>query len=197
MEASIIERVEVFEHLDVRGLLHLHFERLGLFERRLAALDFVDQVRFDFLERLAVDIADDDDDARRADDGALLRRHELDALRGRICRHVVLARQIFHREHARVREMRQLFLIDDIDRRLGKDDRLHLFVFLVGKALDVIPRDDAHGLELRQAECLRQIVTELLCRDVKESLPFFHENSSYHECWVLLLRMSVTRCKWA
>ena len=179
LQSGVVETVELLEHLDVRGRRHLHLERRGLLEGGLTALDLVDAVRLDLVKSLAIHIADDDDDARRADLGAFLGRHELHALRRRVCRHIVLAGQVLHREHAGIGEMRQLLLIDDVDGRLRENDGFHLFVLLVAESLDIIAVDDAHGLEACEAERLRQVVAKLLRGDVEESLSFFYEKSSH------------------
>ena len=174
-----VHEVERLQHRDVRGLLGMHFEGFRFRKRGLAALDLVDAVGLDFLEVLEAHVADDDDDARRRDPGALFLRHELHALRCGVRTLVELARQILHGKHAGVREMGQLFLIDDIDGRLREHDGLDLRVLAVIEPLDVVAVDDAHGLQPREAERLREVVAQLARLDVKKALPFFHENSSY------------------
>ena len=185
MELVFAHRVERSQHLDIGRLFRDHVERLRLFKRRLAALDGIDAVILDLLQRLVIDCSRQHDDACRGDLRTLLLRDELDALRRRVCRLVVLARQVLDGKHAGILECWQRLFIDFVNRCFRKDDKLDLLVLLIAEALDVVAVDDADRLEAIEMERLLQIVAELLSRDV-ESLSFFYENSSYrHECFFL------------
>ena len=185
MQLFFAHRIERGQHLDIGRLCRDHVERLRFRERGLAALDRIDAVVLDLLQRLIVDFSRQDDDACRRDLRALLLRDELDALRCGVCRLVVLARQVLDSKHAGILKCWQRLFIDFVNRRLRKDDELDLLVLLIAEALDIVAVDDADRLEAIEMEGFFQIVAELLSRDI-ESLSFFYENSSYrHECFFL------------
>ena len=175
-----IHAAESCKRLNISRLFDLLRKCRRLFQRGLTAFDPIDAVRFDLRKERGRDRTDDRIDDRRPDRRTLLLRHELYALRRRVCALVILSRQIFDGKRLRLREVGQRLLVNRIDRRLDKDDVANLLILFVRKPLDVVADEDAHRLELRsQTKRLRQISAKLLRRNVEISLPFLHKKSSY------------------
>ena len=177
LELTAREPGELREDLHVRRQHNPTLERRRRCKRGLAALYFIDQIGFDLLIDTIIELSDQYDHACRTHIGALPLRYELHALRRSCCRRIKLPRQGFDCEHVRIGKERQCILIDRIHRRIGEDDIPHLCELLRAQSLYVITRDDAHGAQFCQSECLHQIVTEALCGYVEIPLPLLHKDS--------------------
>ncbi len=177
-QALLVERTEAFERLDPGGDLIAKAQGLGQLHRGLAGFHRVDDVFFDPLHVLIGQIAVERIDLGRSDQGTLRLRHDLDTLGRRVRPLVKLTGQIFHSEH-RVRICKRRLGAGGVDLRLGKDgfDRLckHLGLDLLG----VIPVEDPHRLQARNAQKCSQLLAKRLGLMRKRRL-FFNKYSINH-----------------
>ena len=179
LQCCLIHLVKALQHLYISRCLELHVQGIRLFHGCLPALHGIDIIILNLLHSLGIHIAHQHHYTGGSNLRTLLLGNQLHALGSGVSSLVVLARQVLHSKHSRIREARQLLLVDNVHRRLRENHGLYLSIFLVTQPLNVIAVEQAYCLQTGQAEALHQVIAQLLGRNVEKALSLFYKNSSY------------------
>ena len=173
--------------LDVRRVLDLHVEALGLLHRSQAGFDRVHDVVLDPVHFLLGKVAPDGDDLCVRHLRALALRQELHALRSGIGALVVLAGQVFRCEDLVVPADGVVLVVNVVDIRLGEDRAGRSLELLAGKPGNVVAVQNAQVLNRLEAEVVAQIRHHVTGLDV-EPLSFLHKYACDHSKFLSLLK---------
>ena len=143
---------EAFDGLHIVRRRIVLRERLRLFLRALSGVDGVNAEMFDRFDFLRAEFSGEHIGRRRPDDRRRILVNQLHALHRGIRALVKLSRQILRGKNGIARFLRKCFLVELIERRLGKDGAARLRKGLVVQIFDVIANQHAHTRDIGNAE---------------------------------------------
>ena len=177
-ELFLGECCKAFQHLYISRFNSLHQQGLRLVQGSLTALNLVDKIALYLLKCLIINRTHKRIDTSRTDLWPLALGYELNALSCGVCPLIILTGEILDSKYTALIYCWQLFLIDYIYRSFSKHYILHSSVLLIGQALNIVTLENAYCLQIENTEGLNEIGTELLSRDIEETLTLFYKNSS-------------------